>query len=79
MNVSFVSRRSSRVHLQTRTFILRNIVENHCDMAYLKYCKIFVYEESLFKFRDLAPLMSDLIRLTSNNQNFALSKKIYFQ
>ena len=34
MSVSFVSLRSSRVHLQNNTFILRKIVENLCDMAY---------------------------------------------
>ena len=39
MSVSFVSLRSSRVHLQNNTFILRKIVENLCDMAYQNTAK----------------------------------------
>ena len=42
MSVSFVSLRSSRVHLQNNTFILRKTAESLCDMAYQKYCKIVI-------------------------------------
>ena len=45
MSVSFVSLRSTRVHLRNNTFILRKIVENHCDMAYQKHCKIVISKE----------------------------------
>ena len=57
MNVSLASRRSSRVRLQNRTFILRKVVENLCDMAFQKYCKIVVSKDvCLFTLRDPAPL-----------------------
>ena len=39
-SVLVVSLRSARVHLQNNTFILRKVVENHCDKADQKYCKI---------------------------------------
>ena len=45
MNVSFVSLRSTRVHLQNNTFVLRKEVESHCDMAFQKYYKIGVSKE----------------------------------
>ena len=45
MSVSFVSLQSSRVHLQSSTVILRNIVEDLCAMAYKKYCKIIISKE----------------------------------
>ena len=45
MSVSFVSLQSSRVHLQNSTVILRNIVEDLCDVAYQKYCKIVISKE----------------------------------
>ena len=45
MSVSFVSLQSSRVRLQNRTVILRNIVEDLCDTAYQKYCKIVISKE----------------------------------
>ena len=44
-SVSFVSLRSSRVHLQNNTFILRKVVESLCDMAYQNYCKIVISKE----------------------------------
>ena len=44
-SVSFVSLRSSRVHLQNNTFILRKIVANLCDMAYQKYSKMVISKE----------------------------------
>ena len=56
MSVSFVSLRRSRVHFQNNAFILRKIMENHCDMADQKYCKIVVSKEVLFTLRDPAPL-----------------------
>ena len=45
MSVSFVSLQRLRAHLQNNTFILRKIVENLCDMAYQKHCKIVVSKE----------------------------------
>ena len=45
MRVSFVSLQSLRVCLQNSTVILRNIVEDLCDMAYQKYCKIVLLKE----------------------------------
>ena len=45
MSVSFISLQSSRVHLQNSTVILRNIVEDLCDMADQKYCKIIILKE----------------------------------
>ena len=45
MNVLFVSLRSSRVHLQNNTIILRKTGESLCDMADQKYCKIFISKE----------------------------------
>ena len=45
MSVSFVSLQSSRVHLQSGTVILGNIVEDLCDTAYQKYCKIVISKE----------------------------------
>ena len=45
MSVSFVSLRSSRAHLQNSTVILRNIVEDLCDTAYQKCCKIVISKE----------------------------------
>ena len=45
MSVSFVSSQRSRVHLQSSTVILRNIVEDIFDMAYQEYCKIVIAEE----------------------------------
>ena len=39
MSVSFVSLRSTRVHLQNNIFILGKVMENHCDMAYQKSAK----------------------------------------
>ena len=45
MSVSVGSLRSTRVHLRDSTFILRKVVENHCDMAYQKYCEIVVTKE----------------------------------
>ena len=45
MSVSFVSLRSSRVHLQNNTFILRKAGESLCDMADQKYCKIVISKE----------------------------------
>ena len=45
MSVSFVSLRSSRVHLQNNTFILRKTVEGLCDMADQKYCRIVISKE----------------------------------
>ena len=56
MSVSFVSLQSSRVHLQNSTVILRNILEDLCDMADQKYCKIVNFERSLFTLRDPTPL-----------------------
>ena len=44
-SASFVSLGNKGVHLQNNTFILRKVVENLCDMAYQKYCKIFVSQE----------------------------------
>ena len=38
-SVSSVSLRSSRVHLQNNTFILRKLVKNLCDMAYQNTAK----------------------------------------
>ena len=45
MSVSFASLQSSRVRLRNRTAILRNIVEDLCDTAYQKYCKIVILKE----------------------------------
>ena len=45
MRVSFVSLQGSKVCLQNSTVILRNIVEDLCDMAYQKYCKIVISKE----------------------------------
>ena len=45
MSVSFVSLQSSRVHLQNSTVILRNIIEDLCDTADQKYCKIVISKE----------------------------------
>ena len=42
MSVSFVSLRSTRVHLQINT---RKVVENHCDITFKKYCKVVVSKE----------------------------------
>ena len=36
MSVWFTSLENSRVHLQNNTYILRNVVENLCDMDYQK-------------------------------------------
>ena len=33
------------LRLENNTFIVRKVVENHCDMAYQKYCKIVVSKE----------------------------------
>ena len=46
MSVSFVSLQSSRVHLQSSIVILRNTVEDFCDTAYRKYCKIVISKEA---------------------------------
>ena len=48
MSVSFVSRQSSRVHVQSSTVILRNKVEDLCDTAYQKYCKIVISKVCLY-------------------------------
>ena len=56
MSVSFVSSQRSRVHLQSSTVILRNIVEDICDMAYQEYCKIVISKEVFLSLRDPAPL-----------------------
>ena len=56
MNVSSVSLQNSRVHLQNNTFILRNVVENHCDMAYQNYCKIVISKEVCLQYVTLPPL-----------------------
>ena len=45
MSVSFVSLRSSRVHLQNSTVILKNIAKDLCDTAYKKNCKIVILKE----------------------------------
>ena len=45
MSVSFVSLQSSRVHLQSSTVKLGNIVEDLCDTAYQKYFKIVISKE----------------------------------
>ena len=45
MSISLDSLRSSRVHLQNNTFILRKKVENLGDLAYQKYCKIVISKE----------------------------------
>ena len=45
MSVSFVSLQSSRVHLQNSTVILKDIVEDLCDMADQKYCEIVFSKE----------------------------------
>ena len=45
MSVSVVSLRSTGVHLINIAYILRKVVENHCDMADQKYCKIVVSKE----------------------------------
>ena len=50
MSVSFVSIQSSRVHLQNSTVILRNIVEDLCDMADQKYCKIVILKEVCLQY-----------------------------
>ena len=55
MSVSFVSLRSTRVHLQNNTFILRKTVESLCDMAYQEDCKNHLFERSFFTLRDPAP------------------------
>ena len=49
-SVSFVSLRNTRVYLQKNTFILRKVVENHCDMAYQKCCKIAVSKEGCLHY-----------------------------
>ena len=54
MSVSFVSLRSSRVHLHNNTFILRKVVENLFDMAYQKYCKIVISKEVCLHYVTLA-------------------------
>ena len=59
MSVLFVSLRNTRVHLQNKTFILRNGLENHSDMAYQKYCEIIVWKEVCLHYClpvDTAPL-----------------------
>ena len=50
MNVSFVSLRSSRVHLQNNTFILRKVVEYLYDMAHQKCCKIVVSKDVCLQY-----------------------------
>ena len=53
MSVSFVSLRSTRVHLQNTTLILRKVVENQCDMTYQKYRKIIVSNEVCLHYMTL--------------------------
>ena len=47
--------RTSRVHLQNNTFILRKVVENLCVKDYKNRAKSS-FERSLFTLRDPAPL-----------------------
>ena len=44
----------------TNTFILRKVMENLCDTAYQKYCRVVVSKEVCFKLHDPTPLMSFL-------------------
>ena len=45
MSASFVFVENSRVHLQNNTFMLRNVVENLCDIAYQRLCELIVLKE----------------------------------
>ena len=51
-----------------RTFILRKIVENLCDMAY-KIQQNRPFERSLFTLRDPVPLSRALLRYSKSNKN----------
>ena len=59
MSVFFCFSTNYKSPSSTNSFILRKLVENRCDMAYQKCCKIVVSKRSLFALRDPAPLMED--------------------
>ena len=63
MSVSFVSLRSSRVYFQNNAFILRKVVGNLCDMAFLQNRR---FERSLFTLCDPAPLRMSVLESTDN-------------
>ena len=50
MSVSFLSLQGSRARLQNSTVILRNVVEDLCDTAYQKYCKIIISKEVCLRY-----------------------------
>ena len=50
MFLLFVSLRSTRVHLQNNTFILRKVVESHSDMDYQIYCNVVVSKKISLRY-----------------------------
>ena len=75
MSVSFVSLRNTRVHLQNNTFILRKVVENHCDMACYKYCKIVASKEVCLHCVTV-PLQSES-RPNASNSSVSMRSQLY--
>ena len=72
MSVSFVSRQSSRVHLQNSTVILSNIVEDLCDKASQKYCKIVISKEVCLHYVTLPLKVMVPGKVTSAKNHFEI-------